>query len=181
MYFISADDELLIFIDKKNGLEIIARELSTETNFNGKEINNEQELLEFASTVKFPSHGIILRKSQNEKIDIYKNIKDIEDLKKRFHMLYAKYNSVYAQTDMRAMDNPTRMRVIQKATANLIQKILSECPGCKKPGFGITIARKGLKCSLCGCPTKSTLCYIYKCQHCDFEKEEMYPNQYCPK
>jgi len=29
VFFVSADDEFLIFIDKKNGLEIIARELST--------------------------------------------------------------------------------------------------------------------------------------------------------
>ena len=33
IFFVSADDEFLIFIDKKNNLEIIARELSTATNF----------------------------------------------------------------------------------------------------------------------------------------------------
>ena len=38
---VPADDEFLLFIDKKNDLEIIARELSIETNFNGSEIKNE--------------------------------------------------------------------------------------------------------------------------------------------
>ena len=42
--FVPADDEFLLFIDKKNNVEIIARELSTETNFNGKQINTEEEL-----------------------------------------------------------------------------------------------------------------------------------------
>jgi hypothetical protein len=39
----------------KNNLEIIVRELSMETNFNGSEITNEQELLDFAELVQFPS------------------------------------------------------------------------------------------------------------------------------
>jgi hypothetical protein len=34
-------------------LEIIVRELSMETNFNGSEITNEQELLDFAELVQF--------------------------------------------------------------------------------------------------------------------------------
>jgi hypothetical protein len=37
----------------KNNLEIIVRELSMETNFNGSEITNEQELLDFAELVQF--------------------------------------------------------------------------------------------------------------------------------
>jgi len=42
IFFASADDEFLIFIDKKNDLEIIARELSTETNFDGKKIRRKK-------------------------------------------------------------------------------------------------------------------------------------------
>ena len=38
MIFINADDEFLIFIDTLNHIEIIVRELSTSTNFNGKQI-----------------------------------------------------------------------------------------------------------------------------------------------
>jgi hypothetical protein len=32
-----------------------------ETNFNGKTITSEYELLAFAEQIQFPSHGIILR------------------------------------------------------------------------------------------------------------------------
>ncbi len=48
VYFSPADDEIILFLDKKNNLEITARELSTETNFNGSEIKTEKELQEFA-------------------------------------------------------------------------------------------------------------------------------------
>lgn len=176
IFFASADDEFLIFIDTINKIEVIARELSTSTNFNGKQVQSQKELLEFADQIGFPSHGLILRKSKDENTDIHKGITDIENLKKSFEQLHSKYHSVYAETDMRAMYNPTRMAVIEKATQKLVQKIKSTCPQCQMPGFGVTDAKKGLECSLCGSPTNSTLSYIYTCQHCQFTKEEMYPH-----
>ncbi len=36
IFFVTADDEFLIFIDKLNNIEVVVRELSTSTNFNGK-------------------------------------------------------------------------------------------------------------------------------------------------
>jgi hypothetical protein len=175
-FFVSADDEFLIFIDTLNNIEVIVRELSTSTNFYGKQIQTQKELFEFAEKAGFPTHGLILRKSKDEKTDIHKGITDIESLKKIFDQLYSKYNSVYAETDMRAMYNPTRMNVIEKATKKLVQKIKCSCPQCQMPGFGVTDAKSGLNCSLCGSPTNSILSYIYVCQHCEFTKEEMYPN-----
>jgi len=176
MFFASADDELLIFIDKANNLEIIVRELSTATNFNGKEIKTEEELSDFAHSVNFPSHGLILRKAKEQNEDIIKGITDINSLKEAFSSLFIKYRSVYAETDMRALYNPSRMKVIEAAAQKLIAKINSLCPKCRVPGFGITDARRGLECSLCGSPTNSTLSYIYVCQHCQYKSEEMYPH-----
>ncbi len=176
MFFINADDEFLIFIDTKNNLEVIVRELSTSTNFNCKVIYSESELLEFAKEIGFPKHGLILRKSKDEKTEIHKGITNIDTLKKLFEGLYSKYSSAYAETDMRAMYNPTRMHVIKNATQKLVQKIKSTCPRCEMPGFGIKEAKKGLICSLCGSPTNSILSYIYECQHCKFQNEVMYPN-----
>ncbi|GAL67764.1 hypothetical protein JCM19301_1051 [Jejuia pallidilutea] len=101
IFFANADDEFLIFIDKKNNLEILERELSIETNFNGREITTEEELFHFAKSVKFPSHGLILRKSKNENSDIIKGIIDATQLKKAFRKLIEIYNTVYVETDMR--------------------------------------------------------------------------------
>ena len=176
LMFVSADDEFVIFIDKKNKLEIIARELSTATNFNGKEIKNENALLEFAALVGFPLHGIILKKSKDDKTDVIKEISDETQLLAAFKNLKQSSNTVYAETDMRAMRNPTRMKVIEMATKKLIDKINCACPQCKMPGFSVIDAKKGLTCSLCGSPTQSTLSFIYTCQHCKFTSEELYPH-----
>lgn len=177
MFFVNADDEFLIFIDKKHKLEIIVRELSTETNFNGKQIKTENELLYFAKSIGFPAHGLILRKSKDDISEIYKGITNLTILKATYKHLNNNYHSVYAETDMRAMYNPTRLNVIKRAAEKLVEKIKSLCPECQTPGFGITVAKKGLKCRLCGSLTNSTLSYIYQCQHCNFKKEDMYPNK----
>jgi hypothetical protein len=177
LFFVSADDEFLIFLDKKNNLEIIVRELSTETNFNGSQIKNEQELLAFADLIKFPSHGLILRQSKTDNSDLVKGITSLEDLKRSFHLMLEKFSAVYAETDMRAMYNPSRMNVIENAAKKLVDKINACCPQCNIPGFGVTDSKKGLECSLCGSPTNSTLSFISSCQKCTFKKEEMYPHK----
>ncbi len=177
IFFASSDDEFLILIDKKNNLEIIARELSMETNFNGKEIKTEKELFDFAKNVKFPTHGLVLRKSEKDFTQIIKGIIDSAVLKQSFEKLLGESNSVYVETDMRAMYNPTRMTVIENATKKLVDKLNSCCPQCNIPGFGVTEVKKGLECSSCGSPTNSILSFIYSCQKCNFTKEEMYPHK----
>jgi hypothetical protein len=177
IFFAPADDEFLIFIDAKNNLEIIARELSMETNFNGSEIVNEAALLEFAELVKFPSHGLILRKSKTDSKTIIKGISDVNQLKEAFKKLIEGVDSIYAETDMRAMHNPSRMAVIELATKKLVDKINSFCPQCSTPGFGITTVKKGLKCSWCGLPTNSSLSFIHSCEKCNFTKEELHPHK----
>jgi len=74
------------------------------------------------------------------------------------------------------MHNPTRMRVIAKATSNLIDKLSSLCPECQTPGFSVTKVLTGLPCQLCQQPTHSTLAYISSCTHCHFSTERKYPN-----
>ena len=176
MFFVNADEEWLVFIDKKNDLEIIARELSTETNFNGKEIKTENQLQEFAKQAIYPSHGLIVRKGKDDFTEIVKGITDEEKLCNTFQHFISTYGMAYVETDMRTMYNPTRMKVIERATKKLVDKINSCCPECNTPGFGITNAKQGLPCMQCNFPTRSTISYIYTCKKCTCEKEEMYPH-----
>lgn len=174
--FIPADSELVLLVDKKNKLEFIVREISTKTNFNGAEISSYKELQEFSISVLFPSHGMILRKSKDFKENIYKGITKTKDLKKAYNELMYNYGSVYAETDMRALYNPTRMEVIENAVQKLITKIKTPCPKCNMPGFSITDAKSGLNCENCGLPTRSTLSHILSCQSCGFTKEKIHPH-----
>ena len=175
IFFVPADDEFLLIIDKKNNLEIIVRELSTETNFNCAEINSEKQLYEFSKRIKFPTHGLIIKKAKDDFGEIVKGITNSEKLNSTFQYFISKYGMAYVETDMRAMYNPTRMKVIESATLKLACKINTLCPNCAIPGFGITDSNQGLPCELCNFPTRSTLSYIHTCQKCNYKKEEKYP------
>ncbi len=118
MFFVYADDEILLLLDKKNKLEIFVRILSTETNFNAREISDKQELKEFSYKAKFPSHALIIRKSKDDRDGIIKGITSWEVISEKFDEYSAKYGSAYVETDMRAMYNPTRMNVIEKRHKN---------------------------------------------------------------
>jgi len=174
--FINADDEILMFLDAKNNLEIVVRELSIKTNFNGQEIKTEKELIAFADHAKFPSHGLIIRKEFGDNSDIIKGIRDSKLLKYAFDSFISRYGSAYVETDMRALHNPTRMEVIKSAAQKLAEKIVSSCPQCFTPGFGVTNAKSGLPCSGCGFPTRSTLSYEYQCVKCKYTKDRKYPH-----
>ena len=176
MYFITADEEFLLFVDKKNDLEIIVREISTETNFNGAEIKTKSELDAFLQSVNFPSHAIILKNAKSDFSDLAKGINSYELLLTKFTEFMCNYGNVYIETDMRALFNPTRMKVIEQAAIKLAKKINSFCPKCATPGFGISEVKKGLRCELCYAPTESTLSFIYSCEKCDFTSEEIFPH-----
>ena len=149
---------------------------SINTNFNGQFVNSEEELLKFATESLFPSHGLILRKSDMDNSETIKGITDFELLRNSFRFLKQKYNTCYVETDMRALFNPSRLKVIEEAAKKLSQKINSRCSNCRGPGFGVTAMKKGLPCQKCGFPTKSTLSYEYTCQLCGFTEEKKFPH-----
>ena len=176
MFFVPADEEVVVLIDKKNSLEIIARELSTETNFSGAALSTQQELEKFAAGVLFPEHGLILRKQQNDFSVIHKGITDWETLQRLFDEFLKKYGTAFVETDMRAMFNPTRMKVIEKASLKLVEHMQSKCPNCATPDFVIKEAKSGLPCEYCNFPTKNTLSYLYGCSKCEHTEEKMFPH-----
>lgn len=175
MFFVNADEEILLFIDKKNKLEIIVKELSTSTNFNASTINSLRELKIFANKVGFPSHALILRPSKEHLKGMFKGITSWIKLIEAYNYLINHYETVYIETDMRAMYNPTRRGVIEIAANKLVEKIKTTCPVCKTPGFGITGVKEGLLCSACKTPTRSVLSHVYTCQKCNYEECKDYP------
>jgi hypothetical protein len=176
LFFVPANEEFLILIDLKNNFEVVTREISTATNYNSAEIDSLEELMEFASRTKFPSHALILRKNRNDHKYLVKGITNTEQLQRAFYSIHEKFGKVWVETDMRAMHNPSRMKVIQSATEKLVGKINSHCPKCNLPGFDIREVVAGLPCLACGFPTKSTLKKVYICKGCQFEETIIYPN-----
>jgi len=185
-FFLPANEEWLLIIDRKHQLEIHARHLITATNFSGQAFSSLEELDAFASKVGFPSHGLILRRSKDELEGLLKGIIDPDQLRTAALQLLETHGSGFVETDMRAMYNPSRMQVIQETAQLLIQKLNSFCPSCQLPGFAVTSAEPGLPCSLCGTPSSAALAHLLVCNHCPHEEKVFFPHgkktedpQYC--
>ncbi|MDF1673730.1 MAG: hypothetical protein P1U41_09500 [Vicingaceae bacterium] len=186
IFFSKANEELVMLYDKINNIEIIGRKLTTETNYNSKNISTISELHSFSDDVSFPSHGLIIKPSQNSNDNIVKGITSKKELQLEFEKMMSEYKSVFVETDMRALYNPTRMKIIKAATENLISNINSTCPECNAPGFIVSKTISGLPCEMCNYPTKSPLFIEYLCAHCNYTKQEKCPHkkqvespQYC--
>jgi DNA-directed RNA polymerase subunit RPC12/RpoP len=79
--------------------------------------------------------------------------------------------------DYRAHLHPGRMQIIEQATHQLVDTILSICPDCNQPGFAIQSKLPGLPCKYCGSPTQRAMYQVRKCSVCGIEAQEVIPNQ----
>ena len=166
--FVSADEELLMLKDFKNDIEIVVKELSTETNFDGKKISDLDELMNFAEKAGFPEHALILKcEDRVEKGIVERSL--LERIFLEFQVM--NHRAILVETDMRAMNNPSRMKVISKAAEKLKNAILSECPKCHWPDYTIKKVLTGLPCGLCQMPTVPVRAQVIYCNHCGKTEE----------
>jgi hypothetical protein len=178
--FISCNREIILWLDKDNDLEIIGQEISTETNHNHTRVSTIEEALEFAASIGFPEHGLVVMASKDstDKNEIFKGIITEEQLVESVetHLKQSSKGVIHLETDMRAMYNPTRMKVIEKATQNLIEKLNSFCPQCSIPGFDVVSRSPGLPCAWCSSPTSLIKMAISQCQKCNYRQETLFPD-----
>lgn len=174
--FCAAHDELILLKDFKHQVCYTARILSTETNFNSKQILDRTELTEFCQQVGFPEHGLILRNDTHSFKYFMKGIQHWETLFEAYEKCVEKYGTVFVETDMRAMFNPLRMEQIKQVTQKLVDKIHVKCPACSMPGFDVVSIVPGLPCQICATPTESILKKIKGCSFCDHQEILEFPN-----
>ena len=170
--------EIVLLYDKKENMEIFGVYEGSDTNFGHLKTDRFESALKFADQIGFPEHFLILRPDDAVSKKIIKDIDSGEKLKEAFHwcLSNSQTGNVFIETDMRAHANPTRMKNIEKATQDLITKLMNFCPECGAPGFIINESVKGLPCEQCGLPSEMVLKYIYKCHKCKHKQEQLYPN-----
>ncbi|MGQ9866358.1 MAG: DUF6671 family protein [Pseudanabaenaceae cyanobacterium] len=158
--------ELVVLIDRVRGIELVGEALSWETNYRQARVSTREEAQAFAEAVGFPDHGLVVGE--------VKGVRDWETLAQAVQtgLTQAADGTLWLETDMRAMHNPTRMQVIAQATQDLVAKGRSLCPACGWPGFAVTERLPGLPCACCGSPTLLTRSHRWVCQHCGHQKEE---------
>jgi len=174
--FIRVNHELLLLKDYLNEIEIIADVTSQETNFNQKKIKIISELHDFLTSINFPKNAVILSFYEEEEKKFFKDISQISQLEKIVKDKLESGIEVYIETDMRAMNNPIRMKVISEAADKMISKMQSNCPHCYYPGFSVYSYEKGLPCEICNFPTNAILIEIYICKNCDYQKKVEFPH-----
>ncbi len=181
--------ELVLFYDKSDHLEIFGIYEGPDTNCDEKIVKSYEEALEFSNRIGFPEHFVIMRPDHNNSKYILKNIDTYDKLKDSYEkcLRKSKTKCVHIETDMRAFANPTRMKNIQKATENLVEKLMLMCPECGAPGFQIQEIVRGLPCEMCGFPSEMAKEYIYICHRCKHRYIETNPKgmnspaQYCER
>ena len=165
LYFLPADEEILLLVDRKRELEIVVKHTSLQTNYASFELDTEQDLSDFLQQIKFPSHGVHVKSPEAY---VAKGIRSEDRLNQAIQEAVNRFGTYTLETDMRAMNNPTRMSVIQELTEKLVKKMRSSCPTCQRPGFSPTDVIRGLVCSCCSLPTKSIKSLIYSCEGCHY-------------
>lgn len=173
MPFITSNFELVLLIDRKYGLEIRGHHRSGKTNALATYVSSVAEAKEFAKEIGFPQHGLVVRRSEHSKRDIFKGITSYQELEEKVSYLLGKFfvKKVYLETDLRAHVNPTRMKSIELATKDLVENIKSLCPKCAIPGFVMVDVVRGLPCGGCGQKTDLPLAIVRACQKCGFKIE----------
>ncbi len=176
--FISCNEELLVLFDARDDSTYEFRHLSLETVFGGERCTNVEQVGQFAQRMKFPAHGLVLRaKEKWEPSDhMEKGIQDPGRLRNIASELIQQLGSAWVETDMRAMMNPTRMKVIGETAERFARELAMTCPACSHFFFRITGAKAGLQCELCGWPTESIRCYTRTCRSCGHLDQEERPD-----
>jgi len=169
--FIPANYELIVFVDTIHKQVIYESMLSQKTNFGQLILSTAQAPIDFLKRVLFPSHGLMVSSVQScqEKI-IYKGITNNTELEKAINTCFAlsENQTVLLETDMRAHMNPTRMSSIELVAKRLAKKIVTHCPSCAIPGFGVVRIEAGLPCKVCFMPTENPYHRIVGCAKCPY-------------
>lgn len=170
--WVQANLEVLLLVDRREGIEVAGRHLTTEVAAAGAWISSLDEGEAWAAQAGFPVHALVVRHDPGEPLGIIKGIDNDDGLRTAVRMLLAGRSRVWLETDLRADRNPTRMRAIAAAAADLVVNARARCPGCAAPGFVRNGVVPGLPCRWCATPTPLALAIVRCCGRCGMRREE---------
>jgi hypothetical protein len=166
--------ELLVFVDDHRGLVISETLCDDAPVYEHVVVGAANDLSPFLIDVGFPSQGLIVRPHQaiEQPGHWHKGIRSRDQLNAALAASLAASSDecAFVQTDMRAAFNPRRMAMIARLARLLAARLVSFCPACRAPGFGVIARDAGLPCVDCGMPTNQVLSEIFGCAICEFRQ-----------
>lgn len=187
--FMSCDEEFLALYDARDDRLFTHRHISLDTVFGGEAVRTTAQALVFADRMKFPSHHLVVRRERKFAPGdaVRKGVSTRVELERITATLLQAHGTCWVETDLRAMANPTRMRVIAETTERFAAELQRECTNCGACWFRISGSRSGLPCGYCGTPTASIRSYVRTCWNCSSEVHEPRPDgkeaeeqRFCP-
>ena len=137
--FISCNEEFLVLLDVRDETVFHHRHVTLETVFGGERCSTWGHVQAFAERMKFPEHQLVVR--VNEKWErgepLHKGIRDTNALRDVTEAIIDEQGSCWVETDMRAMANPTRMKMIGTTAEGFARELASLCPACATSWFRI--------------------------------------------
>ena len=174
--FIQSHYEHLAFVDDEQNFVVIESQLGTETNFGRACCETWEDVVDFSKGHGFPKHSLIVRPDGCPDFgQVIKGIARYPDLKEAVMVAIEQSPTRRAvlETDMRAHQNPTRMRMLRKLAFRLVRRMNRYCPDCLCPGFGLVDTETGLPCEDCGSPTRLIRWEIHGCPRCLMKKQSL--------
>ncbi len=170
---LTAGLELLLFLDRERGLEVVEQQLVLRTNYSRLRLEPGTDPGPWLQQIGFPRHAVIVRPENDPPVPCVKGIQTREALEQAITRCRAAPASgpLVLETDMRAHLNPTRMATIRRLGFRLVRRLASTCPACATPGWGRSGTKVGLACSWCGSPTELVATEIWGCVACDHHEE----------
>lgn len=163
----SVNLEVITLVDRPRNLVITGAVRQPGHHVSGT-FDTWDALAAFAAQAKFPSHALVLRPDDENHAHIRKGLADQDTLRVAYDECrgLAKTGAVFAESDLRAHLNPTRMENIGAACEDLVARLRRACPACAAPGFGLAKIETGLPCSWCGAPTNDWKAEEFRCVAC---------------
>ena len=171
--FVTLGVELVVLLDPASGLELVGRDTTLETNFAAGEVKTFEEARALANRCGFPEHGLVVMPAPGAAADeIHKGVRDEGTFAALVERVLSTQGRAWIEADMRAHVNPTRMRSIERAAADLARAARSLCPACGARGFVPSSTLTGLPCADCGEPTTRARARVSVCAACSHRRED---------
>jgi hypothetical protein len=162
------DREELLLVDRKLGIEIHAEAFGLGAELSSETLGATDDISAHLLKFKFPSHALIASPAELTG-PYFKGINTLESLEQARQECerLSPIGKTLIAADLRAQFNPTRREVIRLAAQALVTKILSLCPACSTPGFGLIGHQGFLSCEECGLPSRFPAQELWGCLQCD--------------
>lgn len=159
--------ELVVLVDAERDIEVAGMDQGP-TRFGHLSSGEWAEVERFARDQGFPRQQLVVRPAGEDDPRITKGIASWPGLEAAFAraLEQADNGRAFVETDGRAHASPERMARIQRATADLVERLLCRCPACGTPGFAMVERIPGLPCAACGAPTRETRAEVHGCLKC---------------